>query len=303
LGRDTSFCAGNTVTLRFTPQQNTSVNWSTGANTNNINVNTGGTYWVEISRDICKQRDSVNIQVLPLPVVTSPFRYNICDQAATTVNVQGIFDNIHWNDGQSGSSIQIDKAGRFPFRISRGVCIVDTAVFINLVPIPDPALDEVAELCQGDRLTLSAPAFTGNILWSNGENGKIINIRNGGKYKLTLSQSGCSRADSINVTLINCSGDVLHFPNIFSPVKTLIENQFFKAIVDENFEITSFDLRIYDRNGSQVFSTYDINDQWEGKMNNIDLLSGVYTYLCKVSATGKKNVQDKIITGAVTLVR
>jgi gliding motility-associated-like protein len=111
------------------------------------------------------------------------------------------------------------------------------------------------------------------------------------------------REDSVNVVLINCSGDVVYFPNIFSPIRSSVDNQFFQAIVDENYVITSYELSIYDRQGSLIYYTIDVNALWEGTFNGVNLENGVYSYVCKVSASGRKNVEDKIITGAVTLLR
>jgi hypothetical protein len=114
LGRDTTFCANNAATLRIIPQPNTSVLWSTGVNTNSISVNTTGNFWVEISQSNCRERDTINIQVLPLPTITSPSTFTICDASETTITLQGIFDNILWSGGQTQPTLTITQPGQYP---------------------------------------------------------------------------------------------------------------------------------------------------------------------------------------------
>ncbi|HMP29962.1 MAG TPA: gliding motility-associated C-terminal domain-containing protein, partial [Saprospiraceae bacterium] len=170
--------------------------------------------------------------------------------------------------------------GQYNFSLTRGICTLNGSTIVNLVNIPDPNLQDFVELCEGDRLTLEAPSYDGGIRWSNGVIDQKINIRNGGVYKLTLSANGCMREDSTVVNLVNCDGEVVFFPNVISPRQNSIDNQFFGPTVDENFEVTSYELNIYDRQGSLVYSTSDLNGLWEGKLNNSDLQNGVYTYIC-----------------------
>jgi gliding motility-associated-like protein len=302
LDKNLSICSGDTATLNAYGDYD-QWSWQNGSTEPSIQVFSGGTYWVEVSQGICKKRDSTVISILPLPTITSPSTYTICDGSETTITLQGIFDNVLWSGGQTQPTLTITQPGQYPYQVSRAICNSEGSINVNLVPIPDLDLDENVELCQGERLTLSAPSFNGNIIWSNGETTPNINIRNGGLYKLSLSANGCVREDSVNVVLINCSGDVVYFPNIFSPVRSSVDNQFFQAIVDENYVITSYELSIYDRQGSLIYYTIDVNALWEGTFNGVNLENGVYSYVCKVSANGRKNVENKIITGAVTLFR
>jgi gliding motility-associated-like protein len=303
LGSDTRFCANNSSTLSITPQVNTRTLWSTGVSTNSISVNTSGTYWVEISQANCKERDSINIVVLPRPTITSTSTITICEQGTSEVTLTGTFDNVLWSNGQTQPKLPVNQPGRYTYRVSRDICTLDSAVNVTIVNIPVPDLGENLELCQGERATLTAPDFNGTTTWSTGSNAKSINVRNGGTYTLSLSSNGCTKIDSVSINLINCDGDIVYFPNIIAPNKISIDNQFFKGVLDQNYNLTNFELQVYDRQGNMVFNTTDINITWDGSLNGATLQEGVFTYKCKVSAEGRKKVEDKIISGAVTVVR
>jgi gliding motility-associated-like protein len=69
LGDDTSFCSGNTVTLRSLdgPYSSPSYLWSTGSTSPTISVSASGNYSLLVTVSGCSASDTVNVNVIPTP--------------------------------------------------------------------------------------------------------------------------------------------------------------------------------------------------------------------------------------------
>lgn len=90
-----------------------------------------------------------------------------------------------------------------------------------------------------------------------------------------------------------------YIPNAFNPGG--INNSEFMPVL-RFADPLAYEFLIFDRWGHQVFNTNDINEGWNGKMNNSGdyLPTGVYVYLIRYqSATG----EDYEVRGTVTIIR
>ena len=110
-------------------------------------------------------------------------------------------------------------------------------------------------------------------------------------YKLTVyDEFGCSWSFNIDV-----SYDDIYIPNVFSPNGDGL-NDNFSVGLSTNFEISrSFEIKIFDRWGSQVFSSTEPAFRWDGKFLDRPSSTGVYSYWIALNC--------KKFTGTVTLVR
>lgn len=116
-------------------------------------------------------------------------------------------------------------------------------------------------------------------------------------YLVSVSDlNGCSASDyiTVNVEFI----PEVFFPNAFTPNGDAI-NDFFNAF---GYNVTNYELNIYDRWGELVFTTTDMTYSmgWDGKINGEDAEVGAYVY--QVSASF--NTGDLFTSGGgFTLVR
>ena len=111
---------------------------------------------------------------------------------------------------------------------------------------------------------------------------------------LKVRSEMCTSFDTVGVNVLRA--DIL-FPNVFTP--SLSTNNLFRAYTNA---VTEFELWIFDRRGSLVFHTTDINEGWDGTHDGQPLPQAAYVYKCRyrdeVTPTGYQNV-----TGTVTLLR
>jgi gliding motility-associated-like protein len=115
------------------------------------------------------------------------------------------------------------------------------------------------------------------------------------RYYITgHTQLGCTVKDSIDVFVAPDS--YIDMPNAFVPGHG--ENGTYSAVHLGNVTLTSF--QIYNRWGSKMFETKDINQGWDGTFGGKPQPMGVYVYTIEaVTASGKKIVKQ----GNLTLIR
>ena len=96
-----------------------------------------------------------------------------------------------------------------------------------------------------------------------------------------------------------CPEWAFYIPNAFEPNGNGINDTF----SPKGTGIISFEMWIYDQNGSQIFHTTNINTPWDGRVQGGSLTicpEGIYTYLIKATDSCNYN---HTYTGAVTLLR
>jgi gliding motility-associated-like protein len=90
LGNDTTFCAGNALTLTV-PVTGATYAWNTGASTASIIASTSGSYSVFVDSNGCTARDTININVLPAtPVNLGPDVLH-CDGSPATLSASNTY--------------------------------------------------------------------------------------------------------------------------------------------------------------------------------------------------------------------
>ena len=87
------------------------------------------------------------------------------------------------------------------------------------------------------------------------------------------------------------------FPNAFTP--KLETNNIFKPFTAN--ELTDYELYIYDRTGTLVFQTTDVNEGWDGTMKEHECMPGAYVYIAKYRRNGVERVLSQ--KGTVMLIR
>lgn len=82
--------------------------------------------------------------------------------------------------------------------------------------------------------------------------------------------------------------DKLYIPNAFTPTRNT--NNVFKPAYRD---LKSYDMKIYSRNGSLVFSSKDINNGWDGKIKGSLGKEGTYVYIITFTSKDGKQLTQK----------
>ncbi|MEO5931214.1 MAG: T9SS type A sorting domain-containing protein [Candidatus Kapaibacterium sp.] len=202
----------------------TSYHWSNGDTTRQITVRKGGAYAVAVtnSKGCPKASDSTYVTVNPRPVPTVQGPPSVCPQSSTSYSAGNVpTENVQWSvtggtitSGQGTKTVFVKwgaiGTGRVDLvatRITTGCSSLPTSLPItiqNNLAKPAVATDGNVSLCQGDKLTLSAPEGYALYDWSTGDHTRQITVDKAGPYTVSVTDSGgctSSKSDPVNVTV------------------------------------------------------------------------------------------------------
>lgn len=110
---DTTFCASVNYVIKADIVSDNYL-WSTGASANEISVQTPGLYWLQIGKDGCTYRDTMNIFQQPLLQVDLGADQAVCINKPIQLTAQpGQSVAYKWSNGSTNSSIQVNMAGTY----------------------------------------------------------------------------------------------------------------------------------------------------------------------------------------------
>ena len=207
---DLSICDGEISTLDAGSGYSSYL-WSTGENTQMINVSDGGNYLVSVTTVYgCEGNDEVFVSLtyIPdIPVISANGPVVFCDQETVTITIDSPQTGIiyHWSNGQTGSSIIVNETGDYSCYGQEGECEGASSNVISVTVNPTPENPIVSgddtDLCEGETCTLSVnDPQTGVVYyWSNGETGNSIMVTEAGTYYCYGDSGDCQSENSNSV--------------------------------------------------------------------------------------------------------
>ncbi|MDD4213311.1 MAG: gliding motility-associated C-terminal domain-containing protein [Bacteroidales bacterium] len=308
-------CPGDTSTLTvysaaqiYTWQPGISLSSSTGPIVEAFPLTTT-TYTVTADNNGCTSTETYTLEVKPLPLVdfTADVREG-CAGFFVHFTDLTIPDAISWawNFGDiipyGNTSILQNPAHYYADAGSFGVGLTATSSngckmrmyypdFITVYPKPIANFaanpQPVNEL---EPLVWFADQSIGATIWnwyfgdyttldnnSNAQNSTHVYSDTGTFYPVLIvfNSYGCSDTIIGEVTVV--PNITFYVPNAFTPNNDA-KNQVFKP-QGEGIDLSSFEMRIYDRWGRQVFHTRDMENGWEGKTSGNVQAEGVYSWI------------------------
>ena len=155
-------------------------------------------------------------------------------------------------------------------------------------------------LCNAESLILpgnNSASFVSEYRWSDNSVNPTYTVNTSGTYYVNVKNKCGEYADTVNVTIENCS---VWFPGIFSPNRDGL-NDIARARVSANTWLSEYHLMIYNRFGQEVFRTTNINEGWDGKYRNIMADVGTYYYFISYRVQGSDT--KLMLKGDLTLIR
>lgn len=203
------------------------------------------------------------------------------------------------------------------YRPSPAQCPASRTITINPIQPVVAAMHITPDEITYDRMELVVEDYSvGNreAPWGGGWAGRkyfIDNIRQPGGDSIAHFQAQPWWGDSVVVSMVafspTCFDSIartipfrrlsLFFPNIFTPHGD-INNRFLPVTKG----ILEYEMWLYDRRGSLVFHTTDLNEGWDGTSHGIPCPQGTYVYRCRYRDIVTPNGWQSA-SGSVTLIR
>lgn len=187
--------------------------------------------------------------------------------------------------------------------ISNG-CDGDTAIkTVQINAVPDALmLGNDTSICESQAIQLQSNLIGNPLLWNTGDTTLNIPIQTAGTYWLQVNTGACGIIrDTIQIETHPCvdssASCSVFMANAFSPNGDQLNDDI--GIRGLPNGATFVTLEIRNRWGNLCFSTHDISQRWDGKINGIDAVADTYYYFIKL------NCQDlpTIIKGDILLIR
>lgn len=292
LGADVLACENDVVVLN----SGVSVDWNTGENATQIQVQIAGEYSATLTIDECAISDSVQVDFTELPTLSLGSDLLLCEGELDTIQINQV--GI-WSDGSVDDHYVIgSESGLFWVTINNGPCEISDSIQVNITPIPQFDLGPDVVYCIGETYSLTVPmGEIGDVNWSDGSTESELNIRESGDYWLSISNWCGGDVDSIFIQFEECDF-LIYAPNAFTPDDDGI-NDFFNVYT---MNLLHTELSIYDRFGAQIFHDVDGKLLWDGSVNGGDYyaMNGIYNWQIKYT-TDKLDAGER--RGFVVLIR
>jgi len=97
--------------------------WNTGSTADKISVTTPGQYWVAAGYNGCTIADTINVTVIPKPVVSIGNDTTVCLSAPLVLSIASTTANAFlWNTGATTRSIIINIPGKYSVTVTENTC-------------------------------------------------------------------------------------------------------------------------------------------------------------------------------------
>lgn len=198
LGNDTLLCAGSTLVLNaFSPGY--SYLWQNGSTASSFTVNQAGTYWVEVERNNCTARDTIQVGYLPMPTVFLGPDTTICAGATVVLDATVANATYLWENGSTAPVRSVSAAGTFSVAVDLNGCVALDAIQVAVNPLPTVDLGPDQTLCPGAAATLDATTAGATYLWSNGSTAPTLSTSVPGSYHAIVTVGGCAGSDTVSL--------------------------------------------------------------------------------------------------------
>ncbi len=274
LGNDTSICIGDTISVSA-PAPNATWAWNDGSTDSIQTIYNSGLYWVNANNKCGTFGDSIFISEIDVPEINTIIQDTMfCEGLSFTQGIApSTSDSIIWMDDFNLYTRIFDSSSVYSYGLGN-ICgsVFDT--FIVEVDTPIVAdLGNDTTICFGEIVTKMFDFPNHTYEWSTGSTDSLHEFREKGLYSITITSPGL--CETYSEFIIKPCESQPFIPNAFTPGGSDDINTHF-TIKGEG--IRKFRIVIYDRWGSEVFESFDMNHSWDGTIDGKDAMTGVYYY-------------------------
>jgi gliding motility-associated-like protein len=309
-----SLCMGSSTTL--TASGGTSYSWSNGATTSNITVspNANITYTLGVTSNGCTKDTNIEVKVNPLPTVTVTAP-TICGGSTGTItaNVNGGSApySYVWSAGltstTSSGTVSISSSQTFTVNITdANGCGTTGQGTVNVYANPTAsfvASPQIASILSPTiHFTNTSTGSIGSWFWTFGDSASLLQnpvhtYQDTGTFCAHLvvkDLHGC--VDSVTNCIEITPQFAFFVPSAFTPNGDGLNDVFQPA----GKCVKTFEMYIFDRWGSQIYYSNNINNGWTGAVGS--RIAEQDTYVYEINVTDVEN-KPHSYTGRLTLLK
>ena len=287
LGANQSICVGSTVVLNAGNAGNSYL-WSTGALTQTITINVGGTYSVTVTgANGCTASDAITITAGSLPIVSLGVDAVLCPGAVLVLDAGNAGSSYVWSTGATSKTIVISAAGSYSVTVTNaGGCVASDAITISASPAAVSTFTNIqANISQEVTFTPTNPL--GTHLWTFGTGGPTSTLAS---PTFTFSPYGVYQVTHTFTTPDGCSSTTVQLVTVL--------NVGFNNKFESSFSYTIYPNPIQ----TETTISYELKDRSQVQVNVYDVLGRKVAELVNATQTSGKHEMrlssDKFTSGA-----
>lgn len=200
LGNDTSICSINTLFLDA-GNAGASFLWQDNSTSGSYNVSSTGNYSVTVTQNGCSAADTVNVNVIPQPVVNLGNDTAVCSPSIVILDAFYTGANYVWQDNSSNSSYTVINTGTYAVTVNNGGCIGSDSIFVTVNMASDSIASTGFSVCAGNSVTICSQLGFASYTWSNGANTSCINTSVAGSYNVLVTDNNNCTARSNTIVI------------------------------------------------------------------------------------------------------
>lgn len=203
LGKDTFLCLGKHVYLNAYNPVYMAYNWSNGKRDARILVDTPGVYAVQVNDRYCKASDTFVVAYgRPGTVYIGPDTA-FCHAFSKVLKANGVFQSYLWNSGDTSFSLLVSKAGTYSLKVKdKYACEDSDTIQIEEIKRLNALIEFDTVNCLYTVIKIN-PQANVRYVWSTGDTGTSILIKQKGQYALTQISNYCARTDTFRVDVLS----------------------------------------------------------------------------------------------------
>lgn len=216
---------------------------------------------------------------------------------------EGELEDFIWDFGdQSGQSYLKNPSHYFStidiYNVSLTViseqgCRDSITQFVSITNKPNLILEFSGDTVfyEGDSLVVAVVGVFDSILWSTGQYGNFIVIKQSGVYEVTVYSQGCSNSQIIPVTVKELPGSGVM--NVITPNGDGFNDRWQIFLLEK---VGPCSATVFNRWGMEVYTSTSYDNKWEGTINGEPLQEGTYYYVVKCT-------NGKVYKGPINIIR
>ncbi len=265
-GLDIVLCEGESIELVPGVPGADYVIFNDSLSTPSLTVSEQGEYVAEVALGGCTYRDTVGVEVRPIPEFALPEDSVLCPGDVLMIET-GLSDIlVTWNTGEVGTSIEVNEPASYVATSQVSGCqFVDSMAVSVAQPTVIP-LSADYELCLDDTMLLNvlqgSDVYPSNYRWDNGSMLPTRVIERGGLYTVEVSNV-CDTVEHVfQVEQLIC-GCQVYVPSAFTPNNDG-KNDAWKPVLD--CDPYAYQVTVWDRWGRPVFFSDSQEEVWYGQV-------------------------------------